>query len=309
MSEVRVNPDSTVVITSENSAAYYAKKLDIAPAQAELKVVEQPAKVEVEIAPKVEAVADPEDEVAEKRPKIARRFSELTGQRDTARAETATERTKREAAEARVVELEAKLKPPEEKPAPVVDANEPKPEDFADQFEYNKAMIAYGVKVALDERDAKANEAKQKTENEGRVKVWQDRQATFRTATADYEETINNSTAQVSNQVRDAIVESEMGPQLLYYFGKNPAEAERLKPMSVIGALRELGKIEAKLEAAKPAVEVREEKPAAQISQAAAPITPLKGASAPAEVPINSKGEFTGTFAQWKAARAAGKIH
>lgn len=305
--EVRVNPDSTVVITSENSAQFYAKKLDIAP---EAKVEPEAPKVEpAKESPKVEAVVDPEDEVAEKRPKIARRFSELTGQRDAAKAEMLAEKTRAEAAERERDELRAKLNPPPKIETPAIADGKPKPEDFKDAFEYAEALADWKVEERFAAKEKTEQETKAKTEHEGRVKVWQTRQADFRTATPDYEETINKSTAQVSNQVRDAIVESEMGPQLLYYFGKNPQEAERLRPMSVIGALRELGKIEAKLEVAKPAAEVKEEKPAAQISQAAAPINPLKGGNAVPDVPINSKGEFTGTYAQWREGRKTGKIH
>ena len=70
---------------------------------------------------------------------------------------------------------------------------------------------------------------------------------------------------------------------------------------------REVGKIEAKLE--KPKAEEKEVEEERIVSKAKPPITPLKGAAAPAEPPINGKGEFTGSYKEWKAGRKAGKIH
>lgn len=315
MSEVRVNPDSTIVITSENAQQFYAKKLDIATeaevkSDAKVEAVKTEEKKEVAEV-KTDAVADPEDEVAEKRPKIARRFSELTGQRDAAKADTVTERTKREALERELAELKAKHEPAKVEAVVVADDDEPKPEDYKDAFDYNKALVAHGVKKALAERDAKDAENKAKEEQEKSSKAWQQQKTKMLEKIPDYDEVVDNAKdLMVSNVVRDAIRESDVGHELLYYLAKNPAEVERLKPMNALRALRELGKIEDKI--SKPAVataEVKEEKQAAQISQAAPPITPLKGNNAPPEVPINSKGEFTGTYAQWREGRKSGKIH
>lgn len=77
--------------------------------------------------------------------------------------------------------------------------------------------------------------------------------------------------------------------------------------MPITKALREIGKLEARFEKQETAEEPARSKPVAQKSKAPAPISPIKAGSA-VETPIDSKGEFHGSFQAWKAARLAGKI-
>jgi hypothetical protein len=48
--------------------------------------------------------------------------------------------------------------------------------------------------------------------------------------------------------------------------------------------------------------------PKVEISKAPAPISPLKGGSPVVDVPVDSNGEFKGSFAKYKELRTAGKI-
>lgn len=318
--QVVIPEGKTVVLTSENSAAFYARKLDLEPpapvVAAEVKV--EPAKAE-EVAAVIEAepaIVEGEtdaqrQEREKKRGKLNLRFSELTGERDAAKADAQRERDARIAAETEAAELKKKLAPPAEKPAPVEDAAAPKPNDFPDAFKYAEALAEYSAKKALAERDKTEREAKAKTAREEIVKTWQSRQAEFRKATPDYEATINAATVQVSNEVMEAILDSSVGPALLYHLGlpENAEYAERLGKLTVGGALRELGKLEAKFEKAPEAKSDAATVAKSEISKAPAPITPLNGSGAAPDVPINSKGEYTGSYADWKRLRKAGKIH
>jgi hypothetical protein len=63
------------------------------------------------------------------------------------------------------------------------------------------------------------------------------------------------------------IQESDMGPDIAYYLGKNTAEADRIARLSPFLQAKELGKLEAKL-----AATVTPPKPSA----APAPISPIK---------------------------------
>ena len=109
--------------------------------------------------------------------------------------------------------------------------------------------------------------------------------------------------------MRDAILESEVGPKILYHFAKNPDEAERIGKLSVAKALKELGKLEATLQTnpvktgKNPVSQVSKE-----VKPAVEPISPLRGANAPVEPAVGSDGKFKGSYAEWKAARKAGKI-
>ena len=114
---------------------------------------------------------------------------------------------------------------------------------------------------------------------------------------------VASSDVVVGDHIRDAILESDVGPKILYHLAENPEIAEKLSSLSTASALREIGKLEARFE--------KVEAPAAKavsVSKAPAPIAPLKAKGSALDVNIDSKGEFHGTFQAWKAARLAGKI-
>lgn len=291
------------VVTSETMPAFIAGKLDKEP-----EVKAEPEKVEVKVEPEIKP--DPEGEPkteAEKKERkegrLNKRFSEITGERDA-------ERARAEAAEKRAAELEAKLNPP----APKAEDAEPKPEEFKDAFEYARALAKHAVDKALKEKDQTEAKKKAVAEREAFLKTFGERQDAFKAATPDYADVIESAAdVKLTNEAQEAIWDSEYGPQLLYYFAQNPTEAERLGKLSVGGMWREMGKLEARFakEPAKQESKSEPEKkvaPKVEISKAPSPISPLKGANAPADLPINSKGEWTGSYQQFKAAVEAGKI-
>jgi hypothetical protein len=100
--------------------------------------------------------------------------------------------------------------------------------------------------------------------------------------------------------VRDAIFESEVGPRILYHLAENPEIAEKLQSLTVTGALRAIGKLEAQFEKI-------EAKPVAK-SKAPAPINPIKSAANGRDVNLTTDGQFHGSYQAWKAARLAGRI-
>lgn len=87
------------------------------------------------------------------------------------------------------------------------------------------------------------------------------------------------------NDFLDAVTESEFGPDVLNHLVSNPKDAERIAALSASAALREIGRLEARFEAAKPAATDQESEPAAEqpkpavkkISAAPAPINPVSG--------------------------------
>lgn len=306
------------VVTSENREAFMAKKLDLAPVENKLADVSQVTEKKAEES-KPDALDEKKDEAIEKpkaeekKPKlgIQERFGELTNQRDVARAETKVERDKREALERQLNELQAKINPPKDDGKP----NQADPKYKDNWTIYVEDLADWKTKQALAERDQKDLEARNKAEADKVMKHWQERQNSFKDETEDYDESISSSSVVVSNEVRDAIIESDLGPQILYHLAKNPDEGEKIASMSNRGALRWLGRLEEKLENAyKKDNEPKEESAKAENkrnvipSKAPAPITPLKGANNPPEVPIDSAGNFKGDYQEYKALRKAGKI-
>jgi len=305
MSEVvETTPSTTTVLTSENAAAFYAKKLDLeAPKSEEVKAEEvKQEEVKAEEAKETEEldkVEETKEEVVDKK-SAKYRFSQLTKQRNE-------ERAAREAAEAKARDLEAKLAEKDKPFEPVNIDGKPDPEKYTDAFKYAEDLTKWTVKQENLEREKQQKEAQAKADAEKIAKTWKERQDNFIKTTPDYGDVLESAkTIEVSNEVRDAILESDVGPQLLYHLAQNPDEAERLKGMTVGGALRALGRLEVKFE--KPAPK-SEAKPEAEISRAPEPPSTIKAVAAVAEVPINRSGEFTGTPKQWRDLRRAGKIH
>jgi chromosome segregation ATPase len=220
MSEVQERVASNVV-TSENLAEFTAQKLGL---------VDTPANEAAEAEPDAEADqsgqdgegkdATATDEQKKPNPKLERRFSEITKQREAAREEAKREREQRESLEARLKELESRVNPPAQAEADEL-GQEPKPEQFSDMYEYAKALAEYTADKKLMERDNQEKARKAAAEQEARFKTWADRVNAAKTNLPDFDDMVQSSDVRVSDPVRDAIIESENGPQILYYLAEN----------------------------------------------------------------------------------------
>jgi hypothetical protein len=117
---------------------------------------------------------------------------------------------------------------------------------------------------------------------------------------------VTSSDVVVSDHIRDAILESDVGPQILYHLAENPELADKLNSTSPISALRQIGRLEAQFE--RKEAPVAETKPSVARSKAPAPINPIKTGSGVVDVGVDSNGEFHGTYQQWREARKNGKV-
>ena len=296
---------AATVVTAENLAEFNAQKLGLAEPTAPTEAApeaEASAEPVAEETPSEPPVAEGEATAKEERkqnPKIERRFSEITKQREEARAEARKEREAREALEARLKAIETQATPQKAE-----SSNEkPKPENFTDAFEYAEALASWTAEQTLAKRDREELERKANEQRQLAVKAWADRVTAAKSELPDFDDMVQSSDVVVTDPIRDAIMESDVGPKILYHLAENPEFAQKLNGMSVISALREIGKLEARYET-KP-----QSKPSAAVkSKAPEPITPIKAASSGRDVEVDSNGEFRGTYAQWKAARQAGRI-
>ena len=308
MSEVQERLAANVV-TSENLAEFAAQKLGLVDKPADEAVSTEATEPEAEADQSGQdgegKDATATDEAKEKKPnpKLERRFSEITKQREAARDEARREREAREALETRLRELESKVNPPAEKPQNDL-GDEPQPEMFNDMFEYAKALAEYTADKKLLERDNEEKARKAAAEQEAKFSAWADRVNAAKNELPDFDDMVQSSEVRVSDPVRDAIIESEHGPKILYWLAENTDYAKKLADMSAVSAIREIGKIEARFDKAK------EPEPKAVVgkSKAPAPINPLRGAVSTVDGNLDADGNFHGTYQQWKAARAARKI-
>jgi hypothetical protein len=289
--------EASSVLTSENSAEFYANKLGIADKNDDVAVETEPSEVTDQSEQVEQEEAKPTEE-KKQNPKLEKRFSELTKQREQAKAEAQAERQQREALETRLRALEQQATPPQAKN---ID-EEPQPGQFQDAFEYAKALAQYSTEKALQERDQqeankKANEERQKV-----IQSWSEKLEKVKADMPDYDDIVSTANVVVSDDIRDSILESDVGPRILYHLAEDLEYAQKLAQMPTRKALVEIGKLEKLYERnevkAEPVVK----------SKAPAPIRPLKAAGGVADIPINSSGEFHGTYQSWKEARRAGKI-
>ena len=292
------------VVTSENLAEFNAKRMGLAdPSPSEAVAPNEPAEPqEVDQRQSEPTEAENEATATEDRkqnPKLERRFSEITKQREAAREEARREREARESLEAKVRELEAKVQP---KADPVVES-EPLPEQFSDMYEYAKALTDYRVEQRLQEEKQKEAQAKAAAEHAKLIDAWGQRVKAAKAEMPDFDDMVNSADVTVSNEVRDAIFESDVGPRILYHLAENPDFAVKLQGMTVTAALRAIGRLEAQYEKTEP-----QTKPVVGKSKAPAPINPIRSAANGRDVNLTSDGQFHGSYQAWRAARLAGKI-
>jgi hypothetical protein len=313
MSEVQERLASNIV-TSENLAEFTAQKLGLVDSEP---AATEAAHDNVNAEPDAENQSEQDrdgndattaDDQKERKPnpKLERRFSEITKQREAAREEARLEREQRERLETRVKELEGKVTPQAQAPQDDI-GEEPTPDQFSDMYEYAKALAEYTADKKLAERDQQELNRKAAAEQEVKFKAWADRVNAAKSNLPDFDDMVQSSEVRVSDPVRDAIIESEHGPQILYYLAENTEIAQKLAGMSLVSAVREIGKIEARYERDAKAT-VPDVKPVVGKSKAPAPISPLRGALNTVDAGLDADGNFHGSYQQWKAARAARRI-
>jgi hypothetical protein len=296
------------VVTSENLAEFNANKLGLAtepsPTAADTvdnKSSSEPAATEGENEP---GLADKEatgTDEKKQNPKLEKRFSEITRQKKEALAQAEAEKQAR-------IELEKRLAAYENQRTPAQTEaqgnREPQPEDFPDAFAYAKALAKWSADDALARREQEVKQKEAEAQKAKVIQTWQEKLEATVAELPDYEEMVASSTLTVNDTVRDAIIESDIGPRILYELASNDELAEKLSGLSTAGALKLIGKLEAQFEkTAEPAK--AEKKTVAAKSNAPEPIRPIRSSSGLADVAMDTENM---SFQQWKAARKAGKI-
>jgi hypothetical protein len=308
MSEETAVRTADNVVTSDNLAEWTANKLGLASEEAPSEAVVETLEREVSTEPEVEAQAESEPEAEQEaevtdkpkqNPKLEKRFSELTKRAKQAEAE-------KQALEARLQELESKVAPAPQQVEQDILGEKPQASQFQDAFEYAEALAEWSAEKALVERDKQEQQRKIEAERQEVIKSWTSKLEKAKAELPDFDEMVASSQVQVRDEVRDAILESDVGPQILYQLASDDDLAQRISTMPVNKALKELGKLEVQFERKEAPAEVKSE-PVAR-SKAPAPIKPLTAGKGTQDVLIDGDGAFHGTYAQWKAARQAKRI-
>jgi hypothetical protein len=108
----------------------------------------------------------------------------------------------------------------------------------------------------------------------------------------DFEQVAYNPKLTITNVMAEAIQSSDIGPELAYYLGSNPKDADRISRLAPLSQAKEIGKIEAKL-ATDP--------PMRKTTSAPAPISPVNARSSgsPAMDTTDPRSIKTMSASQW----------
>jgi len=136
-------------------------------------------------------------------------------------------------------------------------------EQFNSPDEYADALAERKAQELLDRRE----QARAQSEI---IEAYHEREEEARTKYDDFEQVAYNSKLPLTDAMAQTIQASEVGPDMAYYLGSNPKEAERISRLSPLQQAKELGKIEAKLS---------DNPPVKKTSSAPAPIAPVTARS------------------------------
>ena len=159
------------------------------------------------------------------------------------------------------------------------------PEAYADALAYQKA----------EQLLAQREEARQQS---AVLESYHEKEEEARTKYDDFEQVAYNPKLPITNVMAQTIQASDIGPEVAYYLGANPKEADRISRLAPFVQAKEIGRIEAKL-ATDP--------PVKRTTSAPAPISPVTARSTggPAYDTTDPRSTKTMTDSQWIEAERA----
>lgn len=229
-------------------------------------------------APELEATAAPETEVIQPEEKPAEASKTFTQEELDAAI------GKRLAREQRKWEREQAQRSVQSQ-APQTPANLPS----ADQFE---SVDAYADALAFRKAEELLRARETQRQQQEVLSAYHDREEEVRSKYDDFEQVAYNPNLPITNVMAEAIQSSDIGPEVAYFLGTNPKEAERISKLTPYVQAKEIGKIEAKL---------ADNPPVKKTSSAPAPITPVtaRTTGSPAYDTTDPRSVFNTTASQW----------
>jgi hypothetical protein len=175
----------------------------------------------------------------------------------------------------------------------IVPAELPSPDQFQSPTDYAEFIRAEADKL-VQQREA----AKQQSQI---LESYQEREEQARDKYDDFEQVAYNPNLTITNVMAETIQHSDIGPDLAYYLGSNPKDAERISRLSPFMQAKEIGRIEAKL---------ADNPPVKKTTSAPAPISPVTARStgAPTHDTTDPRSTKSMTTGQWIEAERARQI-
>lgn len=191
---------------------------------------------------------------------------------------------------------------PQEKPvdkmeqAKVDAADKPKIDDYDSQADYLEALTDWKVDQKAKEYNQKAQQETLKSQYQNRLTDFQKKGAEFSKSVTDYSDVLDDvSDVMLSPGMQEAIIDSEIGPEILYNLSKNRKELERINQLGLVAQAREIGKLEANLSKSD------DSRPEVKTKTAAPPPPKPVGTKSPSKT---AKDPSDMSFEEYKAWRA-----
>jgi hypothetical protein len=162
------------------------------------------------------------------------------------------------------------------------------PEAYADALAYKKA----------EELIAQRDQARQQSEI---LETYHEKEEEARSKYDDFQQVAYNPKLSITTVMAQSIQASEVGPEVAYYLGANPKEADRISRLAPILQAKEIGRIEAKM---------ANDPPVKKTTSAPAPISPVtaRSSGSPAYDTTDPRSTKTMTDSQWIEAERARQI-
>jgi hypothetical protein len=132
-----------------------------------------------------------------------------------------------------------------------------------EQFE---SPDAYAEALAVKKAEELIANRERQQEQARLLDAYHDREEEARNKYDDFEQVAYNPTVRITETMAQTIQSSEVGPDVAYYLGSNPKEADRISRLAPLLQAREIGKIEVKLS---------DNPPVKKSTSAPAPISPV----------------------------------
>jgi len=236
-------------------------------------------------APKAEAPPEPEKPKEPEVPKgVQKRIDRAVREKYEAQARA-------KMLEERLAALEQRAEP---RQAPISNS-EPTIDKFDNFDEYVAAKAEFiakrQIESTLSEREKSQMAAKEAAARQQSVDSWTKRVSAATADLPDFEDVIASSDVPMTDVMQQSIMESDIGPKVAYYLATHPDEALKIAQLPPIRAVAALGRLEERLETAKPAT-----KP----TQAPPPVQPVGSRATASKDP----GKMSDAeYAKWRKAK------
>ena len=168
---------------------------------------------------------------------------------------------------------------------PVVSKDIPSIENFDSTDAYADALAVKKAEELIAARDRQTHQAEV-------VEAYNEREEKARDKYDDFEDVVYNPKLRITDVMAESIQSSDNGPDLAYWLGSNPKEAERIARLSPILQAKEIGKIEVRL---------ADNPPVKKSTSAPTPISPVtaRSSGSPSHDTTDPRSIKTMTTSEW----------